>query len=447
MRNDPVRSSQFSLLGALLLFATEPLWAAGYSVEEVARESRPAIDTVIFSGNAVLNAQGDIIGQTRRYSDDRVFTRGWRAFLWRHGDVQAVGPFGTDANGYGMSIANGINTDGQVVGVSTVFRDGLDLGPRAFVWTDGGFDRVGRESGFVATQANAISADGRIVGVGRLYERGQDKGNRSVIWIDGRVRDLGVLSTADDGHGNSAPVGINVQGQVAGNSEIYTKGEWSGVHGFIWRDDVLHDMGALGVTSYGYSFSNTVAINDRGQVAGYADYIRNGDWFGTHTVMWTDGVLRDLGSLGVDPAGIGYSVPTAINPSGHVVGYSETYDAKGNYHGSHAFLWARGAMADLGVLAADGDGVGTSFPNAINAAGDVVGFSTVADQTGNLIFHAFVHRGGALTDLNTLIPAGSGWEFENGMAINDQGQILAYGTRTRDGGSYKGFALLTPRAD
>lgn len=447
MRTDSFHSGRRSLIGAVLLIATQPLSAAVYSVVEVARESRPASDTLIFSGNAFLNAQGDLIGQTRRYSDDRVYNRGWRAFIWRHGDVQALGSFGTDANGYGMSIANGINPQGQVVGVSTLFRDGVDLGPRAFVWADGGFDRAGRESGFAATQANAISADGRIVGVGRLYERGQDKGDRAVIWSGGRVHDIGVLSTADDGHGASGAVGVNVHGQVVGNSEIYRKGEWRGMHGFIWQDEALRDLGALGVMPDGYSFSNAIAVNDRGQVVGSSDYIQNGEWFGTHTVMWTDGKLRDLGSLGTDATGVGYSVPTAINASGQVIGSSETVDAKGHYTGSHAFLWSRGAMADLGVLAADGDGVGSSFPNAINASGDIVGASTALDAAGNLLYHAFLHRGGVLSDLNALIPAGSGWELENGMAINDQGQILAYGTHSREGDSYRGFVLLTPRPD
>ena len=48
--------------------------------------------------------------------------------------------------------------------------------------------------------------------------------------------------------------------------------------------------------------------------------------------------------------------------------------------------------------------------------------------------------GGVMSDLNALIPAGSGWTLENANAINDAGQIVGSGLR---GGKLRAF-LLTP---
>jgi probable HAF family extracellular repeat protein len=61
---------------------------------------------------------------------------------------------------------------------------------------------------------------------------------------------------------------------------------------------------------------------------------------------------------------------------------------------------AVGAFLDLGTL-----GGTQSFAYAINNNGDVVGYSYTA--SGDT--HAFSYSGGVLMDLNSLLPASSGW--------------------------------------
>jgi hypothetical protein len=41
---------------------------------------------------------------------------------------------------------------------------------------------------------------------------------------------------------------------------------------------------------------------------------------------------------------------------------------------------------------------------------------------------AIVWRDKVMTDLNTLIPADSGWYLEGAASINDAGEIVGYGT-------------------
>ena len=90
-------------------------------------------------------------------------------------------------------------------------------------------------------------------------------------------------------------------------------------------------------------------------------------------------------------------------------------------------------MLDLGTL-----GGASSFANAINNHGQVVGYSVAPNNGGG---RAFLYSDGRMTDLNTSIPAGSGWFLENATGLNDGGQIAGYGESPS--GQIDAF-LLTP---
>jgi probable HAF family extracellular repeat protein len=143
--------------------------------------------------------------------------------------------------------------------------------------------------------------------------------------------------------------------------------------------------------------------------------------FDRQAVLWQAGARQDLGML----PGHTSSQARGINGVGHVVGWSGTTEGAE----SHAVLWINGEPQDLGTLRGDV----SSQALAVNAAGQVVGWS------GS---RAFVWQGGAMTDLNSLMPAGSGWVLTRATAINDAGQIA--GTGLLDG-QVRAF-LLTPDA-
>ena len=95
----------------------------------------------------------------------------------------------------------------------------------------------------------------------------------------------------------------------------------------------------------------------------------------------------------------------------------------------HHCLIARGyALQSLGPGAA----------NAINTAGLIVGGNSVSGSATR----AFLWRNGVATDLNTLIPANSGWTLNFASGINDRGQIVGWGVNFT--GSIHAF-LLTPQ--
>ena len=76
---------------------------------------------------------------------------------------------------------------------------------------------------------------------------------------------------------------------------------------------------------------------------------------------------------------------------------------------------------------------------ALNQAGSlVVGRATVPSNTGYILYHAFVWNGVAMQDLNSLIPAGSGWLLTDANGVNDSGVIVGTGTL---GGQTRAFRL------
>jgi hypothetical protein len=62
--------------------------------------------------------------------------------------------------------------------------------------------------------------------------------------------------------------------------------------------------------------------------------------------------------------------------------------------------------------------------HTINERGEIVGFS-VDGTTFNS--RALIWQGNVPLDLNTLIPADSGWYLQSALSINDAGEIVGYG--------------------
>jgi probable HAF family extracellular repeat protein len=189
--------------------------------------------------------------------------------------------------------------------------------------------------------------------------------------------------------------------------------------------------GTYDLASLGGGAGEAKGLNNAGGIVGWSALTGTGP---NHAVLWgpEKGRIRDLGTLGG-----ANSYAEAINEFGQIVGESETASGE-----THAFLWERGSMRDLGAFSwtyAD-----VTYPAVvilaygINGAGVVVGktYGRFGLYTGGFRWDP-VHGMVALDDL---LPSGSGWQIFAGQAINDRGQIAGWG---RHDGQWRGF-VMTP---
>jgi probable HAF family extracellular repeat protein len=177
----------------------------------------------------------------------------------------------------------------------------------------------------------------------------------------------------------------------------------------------MKDLGTLGGPN-----SQATGINNAGLICGDSQIRSRSTW---HAFLYEGGAMKDLGGLGK-----GESHAKDVNDTGQVVGWSHVGSRP------RAFLYTGGAMQPLGTL-----GGTESIANGINDAGQIVGLSLVK---GTSIPHAFLWEKGAMVDLNSLIPADSGWLLRDAQRIADGGQIVGYGVLKN---RVRPF-LLTPNA-
>jgi len=262
-------------------------------------------------------------------------------------------------------------------------------------------------------------------------------------WKNGVLTDLGALP----GMTSSAAGSINARGWSAGQSQTSTIDPAIGIPEFravVWKQDGIMNLGTLA----GGTESLGIYINDSGQVIGFSD---NGvpDPFsfpffftGTqiHTFLWTNGAIRDIGTLGGPDAVPGTSC--SGQPRNVIVGLSYTSFTPNLTTGIPTldpYIWKNGVMVDLGNLGGTISGVG---PNGIAAGplvpcannhGQVIG---VSNLPGDVMSHAFSWEDGVMTDLGTL-----GGDNSEAIWLNDAGEVA--GSADLPGGQIHHAALWT----
>src|ERR1044071_9956471 len=230
---------------------------------------------------------------------------------------------------------------------------------------------VDPDYGALHTKAHGINNQGQLAGTGKEGE--PNFFTHAALWPDKDTLaiDLGFLGQGNPNY--SEAYGVNDLSHVVGNSAI-----GSFIHGFLWRDGQMTDLGALS----GQVVSEARAINNTGLIAGKSNIF---------PVVWeydpeNPGRAPRIQQLPI-PAGFFSATTTAMNDSGDVVGYAGSPNID-----SHAVLWRNGMAVDLGVWP-DGH---YSVANGINNLGQIVGTGTVA---GDNLDHALmwtVDEGGGI---------------------------------------------------
>ena len=325
-----------------------------------------------------------------------------------------------------FAIGESVNNNGSVVGLANL--DG-DKNYHAFLWVSGIKADLGTLGGpnSAAFQVNSI---GQVVGNAESSNpdpTGEDpcgNGTKLIcspfLWEHGGMRSLPTLGGLN-GSANS----INNRGRIVGSAEnalpdttCPVELTFAQLKPVLWTKDGVKELPIIdgdidGVATY---------INDRGEVVGFSGDCTSGP----HALLWTNGTVTDLGSLG----GL-VNIATAINNHGQVVGYA---NLPGDNFVLRAFLWQDGVMTDLGVFPGDVH----SLAIGINDKGQIVGDS--CDESFSC--HAFLWQNGAMLDLNSLVHSPDAPFLENGNSINSRGQIA--GKTTVQGTPIAEAFLATP---
>ena len=317
----------------------------------------------------------------------------------------------TDLGSLGGGVTHGlaINASGQVTGDSFLAKQvqvpcpypqsknqkcfaNLD---HTFLWSNGTMTDLGTLGGD-NSQGVAINDSGQVVG------SSDTKTGSSSFLFNASDQNLTALSST------IGALGINDSGQIAGlcndrpaAPELYACVASS--------NGIITELGEAVPPAFGnppYECLEAVAINNNGQALAYCSgpgVPEDG------AVVWTNATPAVACTFSTD------AHPTALNNNGQVVGY--VYTSTG---GTDGWLCSNGTLTDLGS---------GFFPAAIN-------------DTGVFVGGPFLDSGGTVQNLNTLIPAGSGYQIQSATGINDNGQVVANATDTATGQTHA--LLLTP---
>jgi probable HAF family extracellular repeat protein len=306
------------------------------------------------------------------------------AVLWKH---RKITDLGTLEGGF-ESLAAGVNTRGQVVGLAD----------------------------------NGVPDDYSIVGLPTQ--------TRAFLWQNGTMQDIGTLPGGTD----AIALMVNERGQVVGESYSansvpsppnFTCRDFPlTLYGFFWDNGKMVDLGTLGGNC-----TQAYALNNRGQVVGQSTVPADET---NHPFIWEKNRMTDLGTLGG-----GYGSANWLNDSGAVVGFTTPQGDQALI----ASLWKHGAISNLGTL----PGNGCSGANAINSHGQIVGGSgfNAADffaDCNDPVEHAVLWEHGKILDLNNFVPPGYDLTLNEATSINDSGEISGFGTVSD--GSQHAFLLI-----
>jgi hypothetical protein len=359
-------------------------------------------------------------------------------------DLGNLGEFST--------FASGLSNNRYVTGNSTITPAAAALEPstgtrlRAFSWQNGVMTNLGALPNATTNRfARGFGVNDSGVVVGEF----NNSTSRAFVY-DPAVGSMAGLPRLAGDNDNGVAEDINNAGVIVGISSTNNGGtfvsratRWNKVG----ANYVPTDLGSIdGTTNFS---ARAYAINDSNSIAGFS---RDAGAATSQATLWnSNGTLTDLGSLG---DGNRFSQGNGLNNNNVVVGQSSTGQTVGQLIGStsttgitRAFVWQNGTMAELAPFNLYDAGTGNtgsttnyhSYATDVNDAGMIVGRSeriqgSAAAATLWTTFNS------TPIDLNTLIPANSGWVLRSAEHINANGDIVGFGTFD---GVTRGF-LLTP---
>jgi probable HAF family extracellular repeat protein len=340
-----------------------------------------------------VNNAGTVVGQ---FQSELVNDNNEQAFRWTSGGGLQLLPLPniTRSNAYA------VNEAGQIVGY--MFVGGIT---HAYIWSQaGGMTDLGLLPDGTTSTAYAINDAGVVVGIA-------DDANgtyRPFHWTS--AGGMVALDIPPE-YFYTFAVGINSNGDIVGTGYTTPDNVNYVTHAFLWPASG-GDPVNLG-TLTGGSYSGAAGINDAGQVAGVAD---DANGVG-HVFLWSQ--ATGMVDLGLPPGGYTDVIVNAINNLGQIAGYA-TEASSGD---EHAFVWfpaGPGGQGQFFVLGDFGGEQGEIFGN--NDRGQLVGYVNnpalgTADRLQGFLLTPNDTTAPTTTATPTGTPGNGGW-FRSDVTVN-----------------------------
>jgi uncharacterized membrane protein len=221
-----------------------------------------------FSSRTLINLgvlPGGNLSESHAINEDAVvcgysqndLTGPMQSFIWQRGAMSALSlPLGPN------SVAYDISDSGAVCGWMGIAPY---IDAHAYIWSNGHTSDLGVVlDGAIGADARAISSDGSVVCGFAIFQHPDPKivfQRRAFIWHSGRVENLGVVA----GSISSFGWGVNDSRIAVG----YCEGPEANPV-FIWRNGVMVELNHLIPAELNLTIFAAYAINNAGQIAGYA---------------------------------------------------------------------------------------------------------------------------------------------------------------------------------
>lgn len=359
-----------------------------------------------------------------------------------------------------VSRGHGINDGRLVAGFSNL----NSTTRRATVWINGKAVALDTLGGTNSTMAwSGLANNGLVVGIAqtdkaqtrsdgwscRAFFPGPDQSKYTclgVVWHRGNKEPVALPTLGGD---NGFATSANNRRQVVGWAETTVADatcldpEDAQFRAVLWD---LNRNATIELLPYGTdSSSAATAISDREHVVGISGDCDQsvGRRSARHAVLWENGMVRDLGSLGADT----WNTPTAITSTGDiVVGFANAAGGDPDSPSLRAWLWTERDdiacskrpgtdICDLGTL----DGTGSAEAWGVNDRGQVVG--TACPATGGC--RAFLWENGTMKDLDAMKGAYPP-RLLNAMDINDRGEVTG---RAQTASGFEAFVAAPKKHD
>jgi uncharacterized membrane protein len=321
----------------------------------------------------------------------------------------------------GALIPMGLNNNDQVVG-DVLDNDGND---HAALWSVGDLQMLSQLGSTDYSDAYAISQGGRIAGDD--YPSSLSAGFHGVYWNGGGLpNQVGPFSGVTNADDDTVLNDVDTAGDLVGNTQLSDASPYQ--TGFFYRNGEEQLVGqeeadGNGPTSAGAITPDGSLVLGEVSLNGTNSYYiwSTADLAGTGTQLNIIPVKNNV--IASDGALYSPLFQNALASDGTVLGYKGT-QRTGTFY--------------LQLLSGTDTTVsGLYTANAVNASHVVAGSISLG---GGLLHAAIWQPSGTVTDLNTLLPPGSGWTLVNAFGINDNGDIVGIGDYN---GVQSGFLLNT----